>query len=86
MVVFTHTDYVEEIFQTCLSSSKDELNDAARKLKEITPEPMNAMLDKQPREEAIQKKVKRAKLVVEDVPPTCTPGMPEVYWNQLNGN
>ena len=75
MVVFTRTDYVEEIFQTYLSSSKEELNDAAGKLKEMTPEPMNAMLDKQPREEAIQKRVKRAKMVVEDIPPTCTPGM-----------
>ena len=79
MVIFTHTDYVEEIFQTYLSSTKDELSDASGKLKEMTPEPMNTMLDKQPREEAIQKKGERAKMVVEDVPPTCTPGMPGIF-------
>ena len=58
---------MEEIFQTYLSSIKDELSDAAGKLKEMTPEPMNTMLDKQPREEAIQTKVKRAKMVVHQV-------------------
>lgn len=79
MVIFTHTDYVEEIFQTYLSSTKDKLSDAAGKLKEMTPAPMNTMLDKQPREEAIQKKVKRAKMVVEDVSLTCTPGTPGIF-------
>ena len=69
------TDYVEEIFQTYLNSSKDELNDAVRKLGDMAPAPMNTMLEKQPRQEAIEKRAKRAKMVVEDVPPTNTPGL-----------
>ena len=68
------TEYVEEIFQEYLSSSKDELEEAARKLKNMNPAPMNTMLQKQPREEAIEKRIKRSKMVVEDVPPTTSPG------------
>lgn len=72
------TEYVEEIFQTYLNSSKDELTDAASKLKNMTPAPMNTMVEKQAKDEAIEKRVKRAKMVVEDVPPTITPGTPSV--------
>ena len=73
MYISALSEYVEEIFQEYLSSSKDELEEAARKLKNMTPPPVNTMLQKQPREEAIEKRSKRAKMVVEDVPPT-TPG------------
>ena len=66
--------YVEEIYQTYLESTKEELSAAALKLKEMAPAPMNSMLDKQPREEAIEKRAKRMKMTVEDVPPTSTPG------------
>lgn len=66
--------YVEEIYQTYLQSTKEELSAAAMKLKEMAPGPMNSMLDKQPREEAIEKRAKRMKMTVEDVPPTSTPG------------
>jgi hypothetical protein len=44
-----------------------------KKLKGMTPEPMNSMLDKQSKEDAIAKKRERNKMVVQDVPPT-TPG------------
>ena len=67
-------DYVEEIFQTYLQSSKEELTDAIQKLKEMTPAPMNSMLDKQPREDALQKRSERSSMLVSDVPPT-TPGI-----------
>ena len=40
----------------------------------MAPAPMNSMLDKQPREEAIEKRAKRMKMTVEDVPPTGAPG------------
>ncbi|XP_068712164.1 uncharacterized protein [Montipora foliosa] len=63
-------DYVEEIFQTFMKASKDNLNDAATKLQEKTPAPMNTMLEKQPRAEAIQKRAERSKMVTKDVPPT----------------
>ena len=62
------------MFQTYLSSSEDELQQAARKLRNTTPAPINTSLQKQPREEAVAKKVKRSKMVVTDVPPTSTPG------------
>lgn len=70
----TLTEYVEEIFQEYLNSTKDELEEAARKLKAMTPAPMNTMLEKQPRGEAMEKRDKRAKMVVVDVPPTNPPG------------
>ena len=64
---------MEEIFQTYLKTSKDDLDDAASRLKRMTPAPMNSMLKKQPRGEAIEKREKRKSMVVADVPPT-TPG------------
>ena len=59
-------DYVEEIFQTLLSASSDDLIRAIAKLQELTPLPMNSMLQR-------ESKTDRSKRVVEDVPPT-TPG------------
>ena len=64
---------MEEIFQTFMNASKDELVNAAAKLTEKTPAPMNTMLEKQSRDEAIKKKEERSQMVVKDVPPT-TPG------------
>lgn len=72
--IIAFTEYVEDIFQTYLTSSQAELSDAASKLRNMTPAPMNTMLEKQSREEAIAKRAKRAKIVVEDVPPTSAPG------------
>ncbi|XP_015749382.1 PREDICTED: uncharacterized protein LOC107329161 [Acropora digitifera] len=71
-------DYVEEIFQTFIKASKEEIKDAASKLREKTPAAMNTMLEKQSREEAIKKKEERSQMVVKDVPPT-TPGTPRKY-------
>jgi len=73
LVTYFFVDYVEEIFQTYLKTSKDDLDDAASRLRRMTPAPMNTMLEKQPRGEAIEKREKRKSLVVADVPPT-TPG------------
>lgn len=73
LVTYFFVDYVEEIFQTYLKTSKDDLDDAASRLRRMTPAPMNTMLEKQPRGEAIKKRDKRMSLVVADVPPT-TPG------------
>ena len=64
------TDYVEEIFQTFMHASKDDLEKAAKVLKENTPE---AMLHKQSKDEAIKKRDERKKMIAKDVPPT-TPG------------
>ena len=67
-------DYVEEIFQTFLKATKAELKEAAQKLNDKSPAPVNEMLQKQPREEALKKREERRKMVTKDVPPT-TPGM-----------
>ena len=56
-----------------MKASKDDLREAAAKLQEKTPAPMNTMLEKQPRAEAVQKRADRSRMVVKDVPPT-TPG------------
>ena len=56
-----------------MKASKDNLKDAATKLQEKTPAPMNTMVEKQPRAEALQKRAERSKMVTKDVPPT-TPG------------
>ena len=64
---------MEEIFQTFLNASKEEMVNAAAMLSEKTPAPMNTMLEKQSRDEAIKKKEERSQMVVKDVPPT-TPG------------
>ena len=66
-------DYVEEIFLTLLTSNQ-HFKDAMQDLSDMTPPPMNTMLVKQPKAEAIQKKEARKAMTVRDVPPT-TPGM-----------
>jgi len=73
-VFYTFTlDYVEETFQTYLKASMGDLRDAAQRLKEKSPAPMNEMLQKEPRDEALRKREERSKMIVRDVPPT-TPG------------
>ena len=66
-------EYVEDIYNTFLAATSEELKNAAQKLKELTPLPMNSMLQKQPRAEAIAKRLERSKMEIIDVPPT-TPG------------
>ena len=66
-------DYVEDILQTLVKATKEELKKAAADLKKKSPAPMNTMLEKQSKDEAMKKKDDRSKMVTEDVPPT-TPG------------
>lgn len=66
-------DYVEEIYQTYLLAHKDnKLEEELSNLIAVTPEPMNGMLEKQNREEAIHKRDTRQKIALEakEVPPT----------------
>ena len=72
-IISSLAGYVEEVYQTYLESTKKELDAAAMQLKEMAPAPMNSMLDKQPREEATEKRARRMKMTVEDVAPTSTP-------------
>ena len=61
------------MYQTFLDAQRrGNLEEEKDKLKKITPEPMNTMLTKQPRDEAIKKRKDRRAMVVEDVPPTST--------------
>ena len=53
-----------------MKASKGNLKDAAKKLQEKTPAPMNTMLEKQPRAEALEKRAERSKMVTKDVPLT----------------
>lgn len=67
--------YIHDIFDTMVDGIlNDKLEAAEKALKEQTPLPMNTMLDKQPRAEAIQKKKARDTMQLEDVPPT-NPGI-----------
>ena len=67
-----NVDYVEEVYQTLLEAMNTTncLGNAVRELKEMTPLPMNTMLDKEPRESALDLRQKRKKMVVKNVPPT----------------
>lgn len=47
----------------------DKLRDAMHELHDMNPPPMNTMLEKQSREEAIQKRTERKRKTVQDVPP-----------------
>jgi hypothetical protein len=47
-----------------------KLKKAIKELKDLTPPPMNKMLDQQPRTKAIKKKKRRESMPIVDVPPT----------------
>ena len=64
-------DYVEEVFQTMVESiGTEKIKNAIEELNNLTPPPMNTMLTKQPREEAIAKKRMREAMQLANVPPT----------------
>ena len=65
---------MEDLFQFFLGLNKQQLQDAARELKGMTPDHMGTMLvDKESREEAIRKREERLRMVTRDVPPTSDP-------------
>ena len=51
----------------------------------MTPAPMNTMLEKQPRGEAIEKRDKRKSMDVADIPPT-TPGTCYIFIFPFSNN
>ena len=59
--LYLYLEYVEEIYQTLLESVKTgtSLSDAARELRQMTPLPMNSMLEKETPESALDKRKKR---------------------------
>lgn len=64
-------DYVDEVYKVFLDSNEETLDNASKALVDMTPAPMDTMLEKQPRGEAIAKMKQRKELVVVDVPPTA---------------
>ena len=58
---FVLSDYVEEIFYTFMNASREELANAAAKLREMTPAAMNTMLEEQSREGTLKRKRKEVK-------------------------
>ncbi|CAB3995098.1 Hypothetical predicted protein [Paramuricea clavata] len=64
-------DYVDEIYETMIDAILNKkLKKAIKELKDLTPPPMNKMLDQQPHTEAIKKKKRRESMPIVDVPPT----------------
>ena len=73
--IYVLTDYVEDIYQAMIEAIRSkQLEDAIDELKEQTPPPMNTMLNKQSKEEAIQKRNMKDRIQLVDVPPT-NPGI-----------
>ncbi len=54
-----------------LSAEYDEMETAYKELVDMTPDPMNSMLEKQPRNEAIKKMLDHKEMVVTNIPPTA---------------
>ena len=80
--------YVEDIYQVLCSALIDEetLRKAKGDLLRMTPLPMNSMLDKQSKSEAISKKARRQSMPAVHFPPT-KPGFTKrhyLLWVNLN--
>ena len=68
-------EYVEEIYQVIVKLIDSNcLNKAAPELEALAPPPVNRMMDRQDREEAIQRHIARKEMVIEVAPPT-NPGL-----------
>ena len=65
-------DYVAEIFKTLMTTSRDTLKLVADELKQDVPAPLHSMLEKESREEAVNKHQARKQKETVIVPPTCT--------------
>ena len=66
-------DYVEEIYQMYVTANEEkQLPNELENLTAMQPKPMNSILQKQDRAQAIQKREQRKKIAMEakDVPPT----------------
>ena len=66
------SEYVAEIYQALVTSSRQDLKQVANELKEIVPEAMHTMLDKETKEEAIKKHLERKQKETVICPPTCS--------------
>ena len=63
---------MEEIYQRFLLENKQgNIANAVKELTDTSPAPMNTMLEKQPRADALKKRAERQLMTVKDVPPTA---------------
>lgn len=63
-------------------ATPEQLAAATQELTEMTPAPMNTMLEKQPVAEAIEKRRRRRAMIVADVPPTTTGEVSKIVMQQ----
>ena len=63
-------DYVEEIFKVMITANEETVEAACHALVKMTPLPMNTMLEKQSKEEALQKSYQCKEKVPVNIPPT----------------
>lgn len=66
------SEYVGELFDTLISTPRQELKAVENELDQETPAPMHRMLEKQDRAEAISKYKHRKNKETPICPPTCT--------------
>ena len=62
---------------------QNTLEEAIKDLKVMTPSPMNTMLQKQSKEDAIKKAMDRKQMSAVDVPPTAMPGKTKNIWKDI---
>lgn len=65
-------DYVADIYLTLTTTPRAQLKLLAEELKGAVPAPINTMLEKESKEEAITKYQARKEKVTVICPPTCT--------------
>ena len=65
-----------------ITSTSENVTAAIAALQEMTPAPMNSMLEKQPKEVAVKKREERRSMVVKDVLPT-TPGKQNCFYTNI---
>lgn len=72
MHLHSPSDYVAEIYQAMVTTSRQDLEQVANDLKEIVPGAMHTMLEKKTKEEAIKKHLERKQKETVICPPTCS--------------
>lgn len=77
---------MEDIYQAFLvAEDTDQLGGAIQELHEMNPPPMNTMLEKQSKEQAIKKRTERKGKTIQDVPPT-NPGNFHIKMSKFLGH
>lgn len=66
-----------------IKTPRQELKQLEEELKQQVPEPMHSMLEKESREDAIQKHISRKLKETVIVPPTCTGKWASTYYTGL---